>query len=117
MKDPLEGLPRLGTDALGPCVKCDRVMLAAGSPLFLRFRVQRCGIDRREVDRHVGLAQSIAPGRDGLALASIMGPEPKPVVVMDEYVDANVCADCAARMTAEDLHLLMMAREPAEAEQ
>jgi hypothetical protein len=86
-------------------------MLGTGFPLFLRFKVQHCGIDHNEVRRHVGLAQSIAPGTDGLALAAIMGPKVEPVVVMDQYTEVNVCTECAGKLTAEDVHHLVMIRE------
>lgn len=115
IEDPLAGLPRLGEDALGACVKCDRVMLATQLPLFLRFAVQRCGIDATEVRRHVGLAHAIVPSdlSAGLQLASIMGPRPEPVVVMDSFEAVNVCMACAEDITANEVLFLAMARAEA----
>ena len=107
--NPLRDLPRLGEEALGPCVGCKKVILATGSPLFQRVRIQRCGVDANEVRRHVGLAQTIAPGADGLALASVLGPKVEPVVVMSTYV-VNVCNDCA-RKPFEDLLFMAMEAE------
>lgn len=111
--DPLAGLPRLGADALGPCVMCNRLMLET-FPLFYRAKIQRCGIDRTEVTRHVGLAAAIAPGRDGLALAAVMGPTPKPVVVTDDFDTVNVCVDCAGRTPFETIMLAAMAKQEDE---
>jgi hypothetical protein len=93
--DPLKDLPRLTDEAMGPCVCCKRQLLETEIPIFYRVEVKHCGLDAREIQRHVGLAMSIAPGRDGLALAGIMGPRVKPVVVMDAHAAFNVCNDCA----------------------
>jgi hypothetical protein len=108
MDDALKGLPRLDQAALGPCIKCERVMLATGLPLFARLDVKRCGIDANEVRRHMGLAASMAPGRDGLVLAGIMGPKVEPVVVMSENKGVNVCNDCQQTLTIFELVLLLM---------
>jgi hypothetical protein len=110
----LAQLPRLDDEALGPCAGCGRVMLGTGFPLFYRLRVRRCGIDANEVRRHVGLAASIAPGTTGLALAAIMGPGVKPVVIMDEFKDINVCNACADNVTVHDLAMAAMGSEAAE---
>lgn len=108
MDKNLADLERLGESALGPCACCDRVMLDTGFPLFFRAKVNRCGIDAQEVRRHVGLAAAIAPGRDGLALASIMGPAVQPVVIMDTF-EFNVCMECSKANTIEDAMLVAMA--------
>lgn len=107
---PLAHLPRRGTDHLGPCIKCGTLMLATGMPLFYRVKLASMGIDGEEVRRHVGLAAAIAPGRDGLALAGIMGPEPKPVVVMDEHPEVNVCHQCIQTVSLFELMALLTER-------
>lgn len=108
MDDALKNLPRLTEEALGPCIRCNSLMLEVGAPLFKRLKMRRCGIDGTEVRKHVGLAMHMGGGATGLALASVLGPKVEPVVVLDDWPEVNVCIDCAGRMTVEELsHLLM----------
>ena len=95
MTDPLKDLPRLGDEAMSPCVICQRQLLAAELPIFFRVDASQCGLDRQEINRHVGLAMTMGGGTDGLALASIMGPRVEPVIVMDKISTFNVCHSCA----------------------
>jgi len=95
MDDPLKDLPRLGGHAMGPCVICRRQLLETELPIFFRVKAQQCGLDRQEINRHVGLAMAMGGGADGLALAGILGPGVKPVIVMDSITDFNVCHSCA----------------------
>lgn len=106
----LENLQRLGVKAMSPCVVCERQMLQTGLPLFHRFKLKRCGIDGDAVRRHVGLAMTMGGGEAGLALASVLGPEPDPVVIMDEHPEFNVCHDCASKTSVEQLLFVMMAK-------
>ena len=96
MADELTSLPRLGEDTLGPCADCGKVMLASGAPLFYRITVQQCGIDKQEVQRHVGLAMTMGGGADGLALAGALGPTVKPVIEMQKAV-GNICMLCSGK--------------------
>lgn len=105
-QDPLKDLPRLSDEAMGPCAMCKRQLLETELPLFYRITAARCGIDGNEVRRHVGLAQAIAPGADGLALAGVLGPGVKPVVVMNDAGTFNVCQRCAQK---NPLELLVIA--------
>ncbi|CAN5279302.1 hypothetical protein BH11PSE5_BH11PSE5_30770 [soil metagenome] len=93
--DPLKDLPRLDDTAMGPCVICQRQLLETELPIFFRVEARQCGLDRLEINRHVGLAMQMGGGRDGLALASIMGPGVKPVIVMETITPFNVCHPCA----------------------
>jgi len=88
--------PRLGDEALGPCAVCQKPILET-FPIFYRVQVTQCAIDMGEVRRHVGLAQAIAPGADGLQLASILGPKVEPVVVVQGGQPFNVCTPCQNR--------------------
>ena len=92
--DALKHLTRLGDEALGPCLKCGKVMLGSGLPVFYRVTVEHCGIDKAVIDRHVGLAMTLGGGADGLALASVMGPGEKPVVVLGSGA-VNICGPCS----------------------
>ena len=92
--DPLAGLERLGSEALEPCMVCQRHLLEIGAPIFYRLRVQQCGIEANAVKRHVGLAMAMGGGESGLVLASALGPQEKPVVVINTGTK-NVCYHCA----------------------
>lgn len=93
-QDPLKGLSRLGDEALGPCCLCGRVMLETEFPIFYRIRIHHCGIDFNAVRSRVGMAMQLGGGAQGLALASALGPQEKPVVEVSSK-DANVCMSCA----------------------
>ncbi len=110
MADGLDGLPRLGEEALGPCIACGTLMLAGQLPLFLRIDLNRCGIDRSEVDKRVGLAMTFGAGVAGLALAAVMGPKCEPVVITDAHPGLNVCMSCAEQRTLVELHMMALAR-------
>jgi hypothetical protein len=116
LKDPLRDLRRLETEAMGPCVRCKKQLLETAMPLYMRFSAMRCGIDGQAVMRHVGLAMSIAPGADGLALAGVLGPKCEPVIVMDEHKPANVCAMCMTDPTFSVMELCAMIAESEEAD-
>lgn len=107
----LAKLPRLSDDAMGPCIGCGKQLLATGLPLFSRITIQSCGIDAEAVRRHVGLAMTLGGGRDGLALASVMGPGEKPVIVMDTLQSVNVCVTCSQRTDLTLFELIAKATE------
>lgn len=109
--DPLNDLPRLPEEALGPCARCGKVMLASGMPIFYRLTVEHCGIDARAVQEKVGLAMMMGGGEAGLALAGIMGPGRDPVVVLDAGA-VNVCMACAI----ESVELLAIVEKAVHAE-
>ena len=115
MADTYQELPRLGTEAMGPCVVCKKQLLETGLPLFFRVELKRCGLDAVEIRRHVGLAQSMAPGLDGLALAGVLGPKVEPVVVMDSYT-VNVCHRCHSTTTLDAILMAAMVAEEEKAE-
>lgn len=94
MADPLDDLPRMGPEAMGPCHACGRQLLQTGLPLFYRVRVDQCGIDGNAVRSHVGLAMHMGGGEAGLVLASVLGPRTEPVVVMNKGPEFNICAAC-----------------------
>lgn len=104
--DPLAGLKRLGDDAMGPCAMCKRQLLETGLPVFYRITAAQCGLDAKEIQKHVGLAMAMGGGTDGLALAGIMGPKVEPVVVMNDAGTFNVCHSCAQR---HGIELVVMA--------
>lgn len=99
MPNPLDQLPKLPTEAMGPCVLCNRQLLESGLPIFFRAQVQQCGIDARAVDERVGLATMMG-GRSSIShlmpFADIMASKP-PVVVMARVQEFNVCHDCATK--------------------
>ena len=101
--DLLKDLPRLGDEALGPCAGCGKVMLGTGLPVFYRITVQHCGVDAKAIQRHVGLAQMMGGGPDGLHLAAIMGPGEKKVVELGKGA-VNVCHQCAPTVTVMQIH-------------
>jgi hypothetical protein len=111
--DPLAGLERLTDAAMAPCALCGRQLLETGLPVFFRIEGKRCGIDAQEVRRHVGLAMQFGGGAGGLALAGVMGPGCKPVVVMAAPPVFNVCATCARSNTLENV-LLVAAEDEGE---
>lgn len=113
--NPLGSLERLGEQALGPCIGCDKVMLETALPLFNRVQIQRCGIDAAEVRRHVGLAMAMGGGPGGLALAGAMGPTAKPVAVIETYT-VNVCAVCSETLSFQAILYAAMAAAEAKAE-
>jgi hypothetical protein len=90
---------------------CEKQILET-FPLFFRVKIDRCGVDRNAVMQTVGLAQTIAPGnpRDGLALAHIMGPQPKPVILLDEWETVSICVNCQTTATIDDVVLKMMTK-------
>jgi hypothetical protein len=94
MMDPLASLERLDSDAMAPCVMCRRQLIETETPVFYRVSVQQCGIDGKTVRRQVGLAMVLGGGRDGLALAGILGPQEKPVVVIHAHSPVNICNAC-----------------------
>lgn len=110
MTDHLKNLPRLGDQALGPCASCGKLMLETG-PIFYRVTVKQCGIDAKAVQRHVGLGMMLGGGEAGLALAAVMGPQEKPVVVINEST-ANICLHCA---TEGPSHVLDVLADPVAA--
>lgn len=85
-------------------------MLAGQLPLFLRLDLNRCGIDKGEVDKRVGLAMTMGGGAAGLALAGIMGPRCEPVVITDSHPGLNVCMPCAETRTLTELHMIALGR-------
>lgn len=93
-QEELDKLPRLSEDTLGKCLGCGELMLAAGFPVFYHVTVQQCGIDLKEVNRHVGLAMSMGGGPGGLALASVLGPGVKPVVELSKG-SGSICLNCS----------------------
>lgn len=95
--NPLDELPRLGADAMAPCVICQRQLLSTELPIFFRVDAKQCGIDANDIRQTVGLATMIGGGNAalGLDLATVLGPRPKPVIVMDEISTFNVCHSCA----------------------
>jgi hypothetical protein len=111
MVDPLKDLPRLSDEAMGPCIGCGQQLLTTGLPIFTRITLQSCGIDAQAVRQHVGLAMQLGGGRDGLALASVMGPGRKPVIVMGELPAVNVCVMCAQRTDLSVFELIAKATE------
>lgn len=108
-------LPRLSDEAMGPCIKCGKQLLETGVPLFIRVHAQRCGLDRAEIQRHVGLAMSMGGGEAGLVLARVMGPGVKPVVVVNNFPAVNVCYGCIDTTTVRDIELEMLSRLEADA--
>lgn len=103
-------LPRLSDEAMGPCIKCGKQLLETGVPLFIRVHAQRCGLDRAEIQRHVGLAMAMGGGQNGLVLAGVMGPGVKPVVVVNSFETVNVCYGCIDTTTIRDLELELLER-------
>lgn len=98
MDDPLNDLPRLSEEALGPCAFCGRTMLQTGLPIFYRFTVQQCGIDASAVRERIALAMMLGGGDTGMALSGAMGGHQKPVVVMSSG-ERNICMSCAQERT------------------
>lgn len=94
-EDDLAKLPKLGADAMGPCIKCKRQLLETGFPLFIRVHPRRCALDRNEISRHVGLALAMGGGEGGLTLAGVLGPRVEPVMVMDEFETVNHSVELA----------------------
>lgn len=94
-RDILAELPKLGVEAMAPCVICRRQLLETELPIFFRIDARQCGLDRQEIHRHVGLAMTMGGGTDGLALAHVLGPRVEPVIVMDTISTFNVCHSCA----------------------
>jgi hypothetical protein len=94
--DALKDLPRLDDTAMSPCVCCKRQLLETGLPIFFRIEAKQCGLDGPAIRQHVGLAMSMGGGLDGLALASVLGPGIKPVIIMETITTFNVCHDCAS---------------------
>ena len=94
MSDVLDGLPRHGDEALGPCACCGKVILATAMPIFYRLTVEHCGVDANAVRERVGLAMMMGGGERGLALSAVMGGRKEPVVVVSSGT-ANVCGLCA----------------------
>lgn len=99
MPNPLDGLEKLPTEAMSPCIACGRQLLATDLPIFFRLSVQQCGIDARAIDERVGIATQIG-GRSGAAavmpLADIMAGR-APIVVMGKSKPFNVCHSCATK--------------------
>ena len=106
MTDLVNDLPKLGAEAMGPCVCCGRQLLETGLPIFFRIEAKQCGVDANAVRKHVGLAMAMGGGSAGLALAGVMGPKVEPVVVMDAITPFNVCHDCAAGEQVALLHAI-----------
>lgn len=105
----LSNLPRLGEDAMSPCVGCGRQLLETGLPIFNRITIEQCGIDGNAVRQHVGLALAMGGGRDGLILADVLGPGVKPVVVVQKHMPVNICHECGMRDDLSMLELLAKA--------
>ena len=94
MADPLANLPRLGVEALGPCLFCKQPILRTPVPIFYRVTVQYCGVDHAAITQHVGLSMMLGGGAAALAIADVMGAHQPPAVVMDRGT-VNVCVACA----------------------
>lgn len=107
----MDDLPKLPVEAMGPCIKCGRQLLETGVPLFIRVEPKRCGIDYSAVSRHVGLAQSMGGGQAGLALAAVLGPQPEPVVIVEQCEAFNICYECIDTATVRDIELEMLRRQ------
>lgn len=116
MPDPIKDLPRLDEKAMGPCVCCKRQLLETGFPLFLRLDLKRCGLDANEIRRHCGLAMAMGGGTAGLALAGVLGPGVKPVVVMDAFPAFNVCNECQSKHTLEEIMFRVMGETEGESD-
>lgn len=106
MTDPLDNLPKLGAEAMGPCIVCRRQLLETGLPIFFRIEAKQCGIDANAVRKHVGLAMAMGGGRGGLVLADALGPKVEPIVVMDAIAPFNVCHECASGEQIGLLHAI-----------
>lgn len=89
-EDPLRDRPRLGDEALTPCMLCRRPVTATGTPLFYRLTVQYCGLDGRAIMERGGLAMMLG----SVVLADALGAHAKPVIEMSTGT-ANLCLSCA----------------------
>ena len=88
--DPLRDLPRLGDEALSPCMICRRPITGTGRPVFYRLNVQYCGLHAKAIMERGGLAMMLG----SIVLADAMGAHAAPVVEMTRGT-ANLCLSCA----------------------
>lgn len=73
------------------CDLCNRIVTASGLPLFWRVRVERFGLNARNIKRQMGLGEYLGSP----ALASIMGTDPDMAEPVMEPVMLTVCEGCA----------------------
>jgi len=76
-----------------PCAFCGKGVMHTGLPLFYSVRVQRMGIDMREVDRAAGMEQFMG---GHVALARIFH-DPEIANPFGEAVNSLVCEACAMK--------------------
>lgn len=98
---------------LTPCIICSRALNADGLPLFYRFAIQRCGLDKRAIDERVGLAGMWGNMPGAGVLAEVFASR-DPAAVIDDYRPVCVCHQCADTTSGEALFLAAMAQQPAE---
>lgn len=114
MTDLLKDLPRLGEEALGPCVVTGKPIIEGGSPIFYRVTIQQCGVDAQAVRERLGLAMMLGGGAGGLALSGVMGAHKQPVVILGE---ATVNVSIAGASESIDLWRLLAAAAETESEE
>lgn len=78
---------------LAKCAMCSQPILHAGLPLFWTVTVERHGVDRRAVNRQVGLANMLG----NAALALVMGPNEEMTTSLGGPATIAVCETCALK--------------------
>lgn len=66
----------------------------AGSVVFLRVTVERCGIDVGAVQRAHGMELILGGGQAGAVLADVLGPNDAIAKALDSVREVFVCQQC-----------------------
>lgn len=90
------------------CAICGKGMMHTGLPLFWRVRIQRMGIDVREVERAHGMEQFMG---GNVAIARVFH-DPDVGIPIREPIEVLLCETCATE--SHPLALLAESAEPSE---
>jgi hypothetical protein len=97
MSDDFKTLPGMKERELGPCALCGKPLLDAG-PVFYRVTLEQAALDRRAVERQLGLGMITGSA----AIAAVLGPDED----LAKIVQTSRGLACAACITLPALAFL-----------
>lgn len=105
-KKDLPGLKEADIARLGSCAVC-HLPLLPGALTFYEVTIRRAAFDPSATQRRVGLGMMLGGGRNGHALAAVMGPDEDLAKVFEGPATVAIHEGCASDI----FHLAMLLPE------
>jgi len=80
-----------------PCAGCGRGVMHTGLPLFWKVRIERWGVNARQVQQRHGMETFFGGGPGGVALADVFSSGAIAEVLPGTEVDVLVCEACSTK--------------------